>query len=83
MKDKSGIVYGAPATGRTQNARAIADLLSCPNIVDDWDGRARSFVPYNTLHITNVHADWDESARRVLSIDKALALLGNRSGGAQ
>ena len=75
---KSWIVYGPPASGKTRNAKAIAAHLGLSRIVDEWDGKSRSFVANNTLHLTNETTAAAHS-RRSMSIAEALSKLKEKS----
>ena len=55
---KSWILYGPSRSGKSTNAKAIAKKLGMSKIIDGWEGDKRSFVPENTLHITNHMPDW-------------------------
>jgi DNA polymerase III gamma/tau subunit len=73
---KSWILYGPQGSGKTLNARAIADHLNLLCISDDWDGHEKTFMPFGTLHITNCLPEWAEHRRRILDIGNAVRLLG-------
>lgn len=73
MKQKSWVVHGPQASGKTTHAKQIAAALGLSNIVDDWDGAAKSYKAMDTLHLTNqVHFF---HGRRVMRIEDALAKL--------
>lgn len=50
---KSWIVYGPQGIGKTRNAGRLARALGMKHIVEDWDGRTKTFKPADTLHITH------------------------------
>lgn len=75
---KSWILYGPSGTGKTANAAAIARHLKLHHIHDEWDGTRATFVPLDTLHITNnLPERYQARGRRVLNIGAALLRLGD------
>ncbi len=71
------IVYGPQACGKTRNARAIADALGLPDILDDWHQRMPAPTT-KTLVLTNETGPFQQFTRRALSFEQAMSLVASK-----
>lgn len=76
---KSWLVYGPQACGKTRNARAIADALGLPDILDDWHP-GMPVPTTKTLVLTNETGPFQPFTRRVLSFEQAMSLVASKQG---
>ena len=70
------VIYGPPASGKTQNAEALRDYFGLANILEEW--RSETVMRQDTLYLTT--ADVPSFAKYlppclVVHIDEALKLL--------
>lgn len=74
---KSWLVHGPQACGKTRNARAIADALGLPEILDDWQP-GMPVPTTKTLVLTNAEGPFPPFTRRVLSFEQAMSLVASK-----
>lgn len=74
---KSWLVHGPQACGKTRNARAIADALGLPEILDDWQP-GMPVPTTKTLVLTNAEGPFQPFTRRVLSFEQAMSLVASK-----
>lgn len=74
---KSWLVHGPEGCGKTRNARAIADALGLPDILDDWQP-GMPWPTTKTLVLTN-HSLPADAGVRVLTFEQAMALVASKT----
>lgn len=74
---KSWLVHGPEGCGKSRNARAIADALGLPDILDDWQP-GMPWPTTKTLVLTN-HSLPADAGVRVLTFEQAMALVASKT----
>jgi len=70
MSNKTVIVYGPAACGKTTNAKKLANKYGCRNILDGWDGRGS--VPAESLVLTVEHPPYENTRALAVSYEEAI-----------
>ncbi|WP_217476584.1 hypothetical protein [Stutzerimonas stutzeri] len=82
MSQKSYLVYGPKACGKTRNANAIASALGLKNILDDWEPGMHAPAK-DTLVLTNSEGPFAPFERRIMSYKDAMKRVRNEVAGGQ
>lgn len=76
--NRTTVVYGPPASGKTRHAEQLRKLFGCSQIIDGWescDGLTR-----DALHLTSEFDFTVSQTCMVIPIDKALQALRTNTG---
>lgn len=75
--NKTMIVYGPAACGKTYNAKRIAKHFGLKKIIDGWSEGSEMPPQFGALVLTNERPHgWPDSNRRIMSYAQVIKLIG-------